>query len=501
LAQIDQIIDFLVKQKGDKLVIRNNEKWQLFVGNQTKPVGNVVNSQQIQKLVSEIAPGEQMSALQSGQPVSFKYTAPGGEKQIGVEQKDGQIQVTITAPGEYSPPPVAAAELAEGAEDTASHEQSVTVDESVGKKKVPHIDELFYYMHENECSDLHFSSNEYPMVRQHGTMQKLTQYEITTNDYLKKLLFEICPKRNQDEWEEGKDTDFAYELEGIARFRCNLFADRFGIGGVFRLIPTEILSPEQLGLTKAMLDLCYLSKGLVVVTGPTGSGKSTTLATMVDYTNKIRDDHIITIEDPIEFVHNNKRCLINQREVHVHTQSFARALRAALREDPDIVLVGEMRDLETIAIAIETAETGHLVFGTLHTSSAPSTVDRMIDQFPPAQQEQIRVMLSESLASVIAQTLCRKKAGGRIAAYEVLLCDSATRNLIRDGKTFQLPSIMQVGKGKGMVTMNDALMAHVKNDLVDPHEAYVKAVDKVGLLAMYEKEEIDFKLGEDQKLE
>ena len=222
--------------------------------------------------------------------------------------------------------------------------------------------------------------------------------------------------------------------------------DRSGPGAVFRVIPAKILTAEQLGLSQHILNLCHLTKGLVLVTGPTGSGKSTTLCAMVDYINRNRDDHIITIEDPIEFVHENKKCLINQREVQTHTGSFKDALRAALREDPDIVLVGEMRDLETIAIAIETAETGHLVFGTLHTTTAASTVDRIIDQFPADRQAQIRVMLSESLKGVIAQTLCRKIGGGRVAALEVLIATSAISNLIREGKTFQIPSMMQVGK-------------------------------------------------------
>jgi len=252
---------------------------------------------------------------------------------------------------------------------------------------------------------------------------------------------------------------------------------------------------ENLGLTKAMVDLCYLSKGLVIVTGPTGSGKSTTLAALVDHVNKNRDDHIITIEDPVEFVHENIKCLVNQREVHVHTNSFARALRAALREDPDIVLVGEMRDLETVAIAIETAETGHLVFGTLHTTTAASTVDRIIDQFPADQQEQIRVMLAGSLKGVIAQTLCRTKEGRRVAAHEILLVDPACANLIREGKTFQLQSMMQIGKGRGCITMNDSLFQLVKSGKVDAKEAYIKAVDKTGLLGALEKEGITVNFG------
>jgi twitching motility protein PilT len=257
--------------------------------------------------------------------------------------------------------------------------------------------------------------------------------------------------------------------------------DRKGKGAVFRVIPSKILTAEQLGLSPAVLNLCKLNKGLVVVTGPTGSGKSTTLCGMIDHINQTRNDHIITIEDPIEFVHENKLCAINQREVHNHTLSFKGALRAALREDPDIILVGEMRDLETVAIAIETAETGHLVFGTLHTSTAASTVDRVIDQFPADRQAQIRVMLSESLKGVISQTLCKKIGGGRVAALEILIVTSAVSNLIREGKTFQIQSMMQVGKAIGMVTLNDALMDLVTRKLITPEEGYLKAIDKPGM--------------------
>jgi twitching motility protein PilT len=253
---------------------------------------------------------------------------------------------------------------------------------------------------------------------------------------------------------------------------------------VFRTIPSKIPSVEDLGLSKQVLELCHLTKGLVLVTGPTGSGKSTTLAGMIDYINRTRTDHIITIEDPIEFVHPNKKCLVNQREVGVHTQGFKRALRAALREDPDIVLVGEMRDLETIAIAIETAETGHLVFGTLHTSTAPSTIDRVIDQFPADRQSQIRVMLSESLKGVISQTLLKRKGGGRVAAYEILIGIPAVSNLIREGKTFQIPSVMQTSRKAGMIMLNDALLDVVRRDLVSVDDAYVKALDKGGFLTL-----------------
>jgi twitching motility protein PilT len=331
-----------------------------------------------------------------------------------------------------------------------------------------------------------------PLIRKDGEVVPLDPaHPQLTPDDIRSMLSSIMPQKNRDEFDRRHDTDFAYELAGLARFRANIFMDRKGWGGVFRVIPTEILTAEKLGLSPAILKLCHLNKGLVLVTGPTGSGKSTTLCALIDYINRSRTDHIITIEDPIEFVHENKKCLINQREVHTHTDSFKDALRAALREDPDIVLVGEMRDLETVAIAIETAETGHLVFGTLHTTTAASTVDRVIDQFPADRQMQIRIMLSESLRGVISQTLLKRAGGGRVAALEVLIVNNAISNLIREGKTFQIPSAMQTGKALGNITLNDALVELVKNKTVAAEDAYAKAVDKPGLEGLLKRNQID----------
>ena len=347
------------------------------------------------------------------------------------------------------------------------------------------IDAMFHQMAEAGASDLHLSVSVPPMIRKDGRMMQLQCNEQTLMpDVMKELLTSIMPAKNQEEFARRNDTDFAYEIPSLARFRANIFMDRKGMGAVFRIIPTKILTAQQLGLSQAIMGLCELSKGLVVVTGPTGSGKSTTLCAMVDSINKNREDHLITIEDPIEFTHENQKCLVNQREVHNHTDSFKDALRAALREDPDILLVGEMRDLETISIAIETAETGHLVFGTLHTTTACSTVDRIIDQFPADRQQQIRVMLSESLKGVISQTLLPKRGGGRVAALEVLIVTPAISNLIREGKTFQIPSSMQTGKQHGMVMLNDALFDLVQKGLVEPRDAYIKAVDKTSFESM-----------------
>jgi twitching motility protein PilT len=305
------------------------------------------------------------------------------------------------------------------------------------------------------------------------------------------MLRSIMSPRDIAEFEETGDVDWAYEIPDVSRFRCNAGAERKGPMAVFRVIKGQIVTVEQLGLSTEIQKLCYLTKGLVVVTGPTGSGKSTTLAGLVDLMNRTRSDHIITIEDPVEFVHQSRKCLVTQRQVGLHTRSFKNALRAALREDPDVILVGEMRDLETVSIAIETAETGHLVFGTLHTTTAASTVDRIIDQFPADRQSQVRVMLSESLKGVIAQVLCRKIGGGRVAAREVLLTLPSVANLIREGKTFQIPSIMQTNRRAGMSLLNDALLDLVDQKLVEPKEAYLKAVDKASLATGLKSRRVD----------
>jgi twitching motility protein PilT len=352
------------------------------------------------------------------------------------------------------------------------------------------IDRLLLTMLEKKASDLHVSTTSPPLLRIDGEMVPIAGEGEFSAESMERMLTPIVPERNLEEFKRTHDSDFAYELPGRARFRVNVFLDLRGMGAVFRVIPSKILTVDDLALPKDLLSLCHLPKGLVLVTGPTGSGKSTTLAALIDYINRTRSAHVITIEDPIEFVHPNKKCLINQRQVGEHTDSFKRALRAALREDPDIVLLGEMRDLETVAIAIETAETGHLVFGTLHTSSAPSTIDRIIDQYPPEQQNQIRVMLSSSLKGVISQMLCKKVGGGRVAALEVMFAVPAIANLIREAKIFQIPSIMQTGKKLGMQLMNEALLKHVKDGLVTAEEALSKSYDRATLTMLLQQNNI-----------
>ena len=354
------------------------------------------------------------------------------------------------------------------------------------------LDRFFEKMVQVGASDLHMTSGLQPFFRLHGDMIPLEDAPPLDADSMRRLLFEIAPEENRAQFERESDTDFAYEIPGLARFRANFFMDRNGPGAVFRQIPSDILTTEQLGLPRAVRDLCFLSKGLVLVTGPTGSGKSTTLAAMIDRLNERRSDHLITIEDPIEFVHPQKKCLVNQREVGRHTKSFKSALRAALREDPDIILVGELRDLETIEIALETAETGHLVFGTLHTTTAASTVDRIIDQFPADRQAQIRTMLASSLKGVVSQTLCKKQPRGRVAALEVLVVNNAISSQIREGKTYQITNSMQTGGKLGMRLLNDSLAELVAKGDVAPAEAYLKAIDKEGLLQRMASEGVRF---------
>ena len=332
------------------------------------------------------------------------------------------------------------------------------------------IDQLFEMMIKSDASDLHLSAGHAPYLRIHGEMKRI-EMDPLSNEDCQALVFEILSEKQKRNFVENWELDCSYAVENLGRFRCNVFMQRLGLGAVFRVIPEKIKTVEQLGLPASLLDLVNVHKGLICVTGPTGSGKSTTLAALVDYINRNERTHIVTIEDPIEFVHKSQKSLVNQREVHGHTKSFANALKASLREDPDIILVGEMRDLETIQLALTAAETGHLVFGTLHTNSAHKTIDRIIDVFPETKQAQIRVMLSESLRGVIAQSLLPKKGGGRVAVLEVLLNTRAVANLIREGKTFQIPSSMQTGKNQGMITFDASVEEAVEKGLVDTKDA------------------------------
>jgi twitching motility protein PilT len=482
VARLDRLIQVMQEQRAEALQLAVGKPASLMQNGSVRPITREpLTDVQIQGLLREIASAEAQPQLGSAESVAFAYRSPFGEVQV--ERKSGVNGVAVLRPA-AAPAPVATATRAfsaapAGAPPPAATPARSTQDLSEHRAA---MDVLFRILVQSGASDLHLRTGEPPMLRLHGELSRQEQPPLSA-ERLEAMLLSIMTGKEVGEFRDGGDTDWAYEIEGLARFRCNAGRDRFGAMGVFRVIPNQIRTAEEMGLSQEVQNLCYLTKGLVVVTGPTGSGKSTTLAGLVDLINRTRTDHIITIEDPIEFVHPSKKCLVTQRQVGLHTRSFKHALRAALREDPDIILVGEMRDLETVSIAIETAETGHLVFGTLHTTTAASTIDRIIDQFPPDRQAQVRVMLSESLRGVIAQTLCKKIGGGRVAAREVLLTIPAVSNLIREGKTFQIPSIMQVNRKGGMVTLNDALIELVDARLVEPKEAYMKAVEKAGFAA------------------
>jgi twitching motility protein PilT len=530
-SRIDLLVANLLKTEGEALYIIPGDRLFMTRGISRAFVGREpVSIESFLAVVAEVAPGQVAEELARTRCRIPLDRGPGREAvEIRFGLLGGKAGIMICRPGRMAPGPEPdpEPELDETPELVAvldpspaqvpPHLQAPTparvpgfvpapipVEELVYTPAIPGpvvapvapvlierpLDALLLRMHQKRASDAHLSSGTRPLFRIDGDMEIQEDEPLFDSSEVEKVLSPIFPELNRTEFLERNDTGFAYEIPGVARFRVNVFRDRQGVGAVFRQIPIEILTAQQLGLPEAVVRLGDLSKGLVLVTGPTGSGKSTTLAALVDYVNGTRTDHIITIEDPVEFVHRNKKCLVNQREVRSHTCSFKEALRAALREDPDVVVVGEMRDLETLAIAIETAESGHLVFGTLHTTTTTSTVDRIVDQFPADRQQQIRTLLADSLKGVVAQTLCRRIGGGRVAALEVLLANNAVTNLIRDGKTFQLPSILQTSKAQGMVLLNDSLLDLVKKGLVEPREAYFRAVDKAGLLGSFRSDGI-----------
>jgi twitching motility protein PilT len=500
MAQLDRLMATMFAHPGAEIQLSTGAEPALISGGKKAVlVPRPLHVNQVRFLLGEILDDSLRSKLERAGWLDFTYTPPGfGPVSVSVrdwheESTSARIRpetgAELPSPGPARPARASLVSMPVELGTLRAVRPSMPLDTEIfdapaikGLAKKVTLDELLGRLVKAGASDLHLSTSQPPMMRLHGSMQRIEGVQPLSEEDVMSLIGPAMPARNRDQFTEDNDTDFAYEISGLSRFRVNLFRDRFGPGVVARVIPTEVISADSLNLPAAVRNLCNLSKGLVLVTGPTGSGKSTTLAALVDLVNRQRDDHIITLEDPIEFVHTSKKCLVNQREVGVHTSGFKRALRAALREDPDVVLVGEMRDLETIAIAIETAETGHLVFGTLHTTTAPSTVDRLIDQFPAERQEQIRVMLSESLKAVVSQTLCKKIGGGRVAALEILLSTPALANLIREGKTFQIPSVMQTSRKIGMVMLNDALLQLVQGKKIEPREAYLKAIDKGGML-------------------
>ena len=464
MAKLDIFLQKILFDENNILVMENDEcPCVIIKDKKVKLTNQLFGMPVIKNLVAELLPPEQKCVLEQGGEISFTYglskdnvfdgTVLKSDTKIKVVLIPRMVKETKTAPV----PKIA--------------------------KKITSIYELLEQQIELKASDLHLSCGITPVVRLDGDIKYLDDFNVLDGETLEELLLPIIENRNLGEFKTRNDTDFSFEIPGKARFRVNVFRDRKGIAAAFRLIPYQLDTIEALGLPDVVKSLCLLDKGLILVTGPTGSGKSTTLAAMINYINENRRCHIITIEDPIEFVHENKNCILHQREVGSHTESFRKALRAALREDPDVILIGEMRDLETVSIALETAETGHLVLATLHTSTAPSTIDRIIDQFPHDQQPQIRVMLSETLRAVIAQALLKKKIGGRIAAFELLITNVAIANLIREGKTHQIVSSMQTSKQQGMMLLSDSLLRLVKEDIVEPREALSKAFDKVSFLS------------------
>ena len=514
MAKLDKFLELLVTQKADALELVPNKPASLLTAAGAKPMTkDPLTAAQIAALVREIAPMDRKSVA-PGQESRFEYASPAGPIAVFYVNEDGGTArfrpgpLPAEVPAAPAPAPKAQAPAPKPAPAEEAPRATVpptrpsqlysVVPEDLSGPRAK-MEGLLRALVSSGSSDLHLRTGEPPVMRLHGEMERTEGAPPIGEAELENLIRSIMSPKALGEFLERNDTDWAYEIDGLARFRCNAGRERLGPFAVFRIIPANILTADQLGLSKEVQNLAYLTKGLVLVTGPTGSGKSTTLAGIIDLVNRTRTDHLITIEDPIEFVHKSRKCIVTQREVGVHTMGFKNALRAALREDPDVVLVGEMRDLETVAIAIETAETGHLVFGTLHTTTAPSTIDRIIDQFSADRQGQIRVMLSESLKGVVSQTLCKKIGGGRVAAREVLLTNSAVSNLIREGKVFQIPSIMQTNRKSGMVTMNDCLIDLVDQKLVEPKEAYMKSVDKAGFAGLLKAKKHDVSFLEQMK--
>ena len=502
MAQLDRFLSALVSHRASALMLGADVPAQLDMHGTPRAITKTAfNETQLLGLLQELAPGNARMALDSGAAAAFAYTSEDGAFDVQVTPRAEGLRAVVRvqgslaapAPVEKAPPAEAATASAEASPAPVARASSSTArvsDEHVEVGMPPEspergrIEGMLRMMVHRGSSDLHLRVGEPPIVRVDGEMVRIPDAAALQARELEALVKSIMPERNCGEFENSSDTDFAHDIAGVGRFRCNVMREHKGCAAVFRIIPAKVVSVEQLGISEEVQKLCHLTRGLVLVTGPTGSGKSTTLCSLIDLINRKRSEHVITIEDPIEFVHENKKCIITQRQVGVHTGSFKTALRAALREDPDIVLVGELRDLETVSIAIETAETGHLVFATLHTTSAAGTIDRLIDQFPPDRQEQVRAMLSESLRGVISQTLCKKVGGGRVAAREVLLSIPSIANLIREGKTFQIASVIQTSKRLGMVTLNDALIDLVDAGQVEAKEAYMKANDKTGFAHM-----------------
>jgi len=538
MAQLDRLLTHVITKAGSRLELKADKKPRLELksGEAIDLLPNPLPSVMVDVLAADVLPPELKAGWQKDGEAEFDYDLAGQSFRIRLSRylETPVIQAEHQGPSRVQPasPPRAEAPITASpevhrpaapkappkAEPPAPPPPAAELDHPEPLPRAPApaaparpgqrprktqghplAERLLTALLEKEGSDLHCTSHEPPLIRVHGDMKELEGFGPLDPASLLEMMEALATSQAWDHFQASHDADFAFAFEaGGCRLRVNYFMDRVGPGLVCRVIPNQLPDPDKLGLPESIRRLCNLSKGLVLVTGPTGSGKSTTLAAIVDLANQKRKDHILTIEDPIEFVHPRKGCLINQREVGTHTESFKSGLRAALREDPDIILVGEMRDLETIAIALETAITGHLVFGTLHTSSAIGTIDRIVDQFPSDRQQQIRVMLADALKCVVSQTLLKKVGGGRLAALETLFITPAIANLMREGKNFQIPSAMQTGRSYGQRLMNDALVELIQAKKVEPMEAYLKCPDKESFIASCKRAGIpfDLRLGE-----
>ncbi|BDU69327.1 hypothetical protein GETHOR_14280 [Geothrix oryzae] len=521
MAQLDRLLSHVIAKGGSKLRLEADKRPSLDLrrGGSVDLLPNPLPAVMVDVLAGDVVPPEFKNAWATEGRAEFEYNLSGQAFLIRLTRYQEVAQITAEHLGPAAPAPTVKADLPAAAPAAAAATPVATTAQPSTPKPAPKsaskpmstpggtgdaprhalAERLFAALLECQGSDLHCTSREAPLVRVHGDMQELPGFQPLEPEALLELMEALATPDAWARFQSHRDADFAHAYDaGGCRLRVNYFHDRVGPGFVCRVIPNQIPDPDKLGLPDPVRRLCNLAKGLVLVTGPTGSGKSTTLAAILDLANQKRRDHILTIEDPIEFVHPRKGCLVNQREVGTHTDSFKSGLRAALREDPDIVMVGEMRDLETIAIALETAVTGHLVFGTLHTSSAIGTIDRIVDQFPADRQQQIRVMLADALKCVVSQTLLKKIGGGRVAALETLFISPAIANLIREGKNFQIPSAMQTGRSYGQKLMNDSLVELIKDKKVEPMEAYLKCPDKESFIAACKRAGIpfDLRLGE-----
>ncbi len=505
MAQLDRLLSHVIAKAGLRLEVKADRKprLELKTGESVDLLPNPLPGVMVEVLAGDVVPPALKGAWQNEGQAEFDYEQGGQAFRIRLSrfQDTPQILAVHLGPSQKplaaEPPEAPPAPMAPAVQPPAPEAPRPPAASRPSRKAQGHplAERLLSTLLEKKGSDLHCTAHEPPLARVHGDMQELEGFGPLDPATLLEMMESLAPAPAWQRFQEHHDTDFAYPYEaGGCRLRVNYFQDRVGPGFVCRVIPNQLPDPDKLGLPEPVRRLAGLSKGLVLVTGPTGSGKSTTLAAIVDLANQKRRDHILTIEDPIEFVHPRKGCLVNQREVGTHTDSFKSGLRAALREDPDIVMVGEMRDLETIAIALETAVTGHLVFGTLHTSSAIGTVDRIVDQFPADRQQQIRVMLADSLKCVVSQILMKRVGGGRIAALETLFITPAIANLIREGKNFQIASAMQTGRSYGQRLMNDALVELIKDRKVEAMEAYIRCPDKESFIAACKRAGIPFDL-------